>query len=58
MGFIAASLSFRMFVFVLNPFDTSDCYYFGLNLNLVLLIKVFFIKKHEMMLFGLLKIKK
>ena len=41
----SASLSFRMFIFILTPFDTSDCYYFGLNLSLVLLIKVFFYKK-------------
>ena len=24
-----ASLSFRMFIFCLTPFDTYDCYYFG-----------------------------
>ena len=41
----SARLLFRMFVFILTPFDTSDCYYVGLNLSLVLLIKVFFIYK-------------
>ena len=29
----SASLSFRMFIFLLNPFDTKECYYFGLNLR-------------------------
>ena len=41
----SASLSFRTFIFLLTPFDTLDCYCFGLNLSLVLLIKVLFIKK-------------
>ena len=43
---------------ILTPSDTWDCYYFGLNLSLVLLIKVFFIKKHVMLLFSFLKMKK
>ena len=34
-----ASLLFRMFIFILSPFDTWDCCYFGLNLSLVLLTK-------------------
>ena len=25
----STSLSFRMFIFLLTPFDTWDCYYFG-----------------------------
>ena len=33
------TLSF-MFIFLLTPFDTSDCCYFESNLSLVLLIKV------------------
>ena len=41
----SASLSVRMFIFLLTYFDTWDCYYFGLNLSQVLLIKVLFTKK-------------
>ena len=33
------------FFFFLTPFDTWDCYYFGLNLSFVLFTKVFFYKK-------------
>ena len=40
----SASVLFRMFSFILTPFDT--CYNLRLNLSLVLLIKVFLIKKH------------
>ena len=29
----SAGLSFRMFIFLLTPFDTWDCYYFRLNLS-------------------------
>ena len=54
----SASLSFRMFIFLLTPFDTSGCYYFGLNLSQVLLIKVFFVKKHVTLFFSLLKMEK
>ena len=55
----SASLSFRMSFFLLTPFDTWDCHYFGLNFSHVLLIKVlFFEKKHETLFFSLLKIKK
>ena len=39
------SLSFRMFIFLLIPFDTKNCYHFGLNLGMMLLMKVLFIKK-------------
>ena len=46
-----------LFLF-LTPFDTGDCYCLGLNLSLVLLIKVFFIKKHVTLFFSLLKMKK
>ena len=28
----SASLSLRMLIFLLNPFDTYDCFYFGSNL--------------------------
>ena len=35
-----------MFVFLLTPFDTWDCYYFESNLRLVLLIKEVLIQKH------------
>ena len=38
----SASLSFRMFIFLLTPFDTWDCCYFGSNLSK----KVVRIKKH------------
>ena len=48
------SLSFRMFIFILTPFHTWDCYYFVLNLRLVLPIKLFFIT----LVFSLLKMKK
>ena len=34
-----------MLIFVLTPFDTSDCDYFELNLSLVLLTKIFLVKK-------------
>ena len=34
-----------MFIFLLTPFDTKDCYHFGLNLGQMLLMKVLFIKK-------------
>ena len=37
------SPSLRIFIFILTPFDAWNCYYFGLNLSLVLLIKVFFV---------------
>ena len=47
------SLSFRMFIFILTPFHTWDCYYFVLHLRLVLLIKLFFIT----LVFSLLKMK-
>ena len=43
-----------MFVFLLAPFDTCDCYYFKLNLSLVPLIKVLCIKKASNVIFGLL----
>ena len=35
-----------MFIFLLTPFDTLDCYYFESNLSLVSLIKVLLIKNH------------
>ena len=41
----SASLPFRMFIFLLTPFDTSDCYYFKINLSQVLLVKVLLTKK-------------
>ena len=41
----SASLSFRMFIFLLTAFDTWECDSFGLNLSQVLLIKVLFFKK-------------
>ena len=44
------SLSFRMLIFILTRFDTWKFYYFGLNFSLVLLIKIFFIKKHVTLL--------
>ena len=46
-----------MFIFLLTPFDTWDCYYFKLNLSQVLLIKVLFIKKACKVFFSLLKWK-
>ena len=52
------SFSFKMFIFLLTPFDTFDCYYFGPNLSQVLLIKELFIKKHVTLFFSLLKMKK
>ena len=45
-------------LFLFTYFDTWDCYYFGLNPSLVLLIKVSFIKQHVMLFFSLLKMKK
>ena len=54
----SACLSFRMFIFILTSFDTCDCYYFGLNLSLMLFVKVFFIKKKCNVVFSLLKMKK
>ena len=36
----AASLSFTMFIFLLNPYNTRDCYYFESNLSLVWHMKV------------------
>ena len=44
-AFYSASLSFRMCIFLLTPFGTCHCYFFGLNINQVLLIKVLFTKK-------------
>ena len=38
-------LLLRMFIFLLTPFDTWDCYNFESNLNQVLLLKVLYIKK-------------
>ena len=52
------SFSFKIFIFLLTPCDTFDCYYFGPNLSQVLLIKVLFIKKHVTLFFSLLKMKK
>ena len=40
-----ASLSFIITVFLLPPFNIWDCYYFKLNLILVLIIKMLFTKK-------------
>ena len=40
-----------MLIFILTPFDTWDFYYFGLNFSLLLLIKIFFIKKHVTLFF-------
>ena len=57
-GLYSASLSFRIFIFISTLFDTWDCYFFRLNLSLVLLVKVFFIKKHATLLFSLLKMNK
>ena len=38
----------RMFIFVLTPFDTWDCYYFGLNLSLGKAFNiVFYFSKNE-----------
>ena len=54
----APSLSFTISIFILNLFDTWHCYYFGLNLSLVLLVKIFCIKKHVMLFFSPLKMKK
>ena len=57
----SASLLFRMIIFIFTPFDVltpfDTCCYFGLNLSLVLLIKVFFIKRHVPLFFSLLKMK-
>ena len=39
IALFSAGLSFAMFIFLLTPFDTWDCYYLVSNLNLVLLIK-------------------
>ena len=39
------SLSLAMFIFLLTPFDTLNCYYFKSNLSQVLHIKVLLIKK-------------
>ena len=50
-AFNSSRLSFRMFVFLLAPFDTKDCYFFESSLSLVLLIKVLLIKKHVNLLF-------
>ena len=44
--YYSISLSFRMYISLLTPFDTGDWYYFRLNLSQVLLIKVLFIKMH------------
>ena len=41
----SASLSFKMFIFLLTAFDTWECDSFGLNLSQVLLMKVLFFKK-------------
>ena len=43
-----------MFIFLLTPFDTWGCYYFGSNLSLMLLMKVLLIKKHLTLFFSLL----
>ena len=54
-AFYSASLSF-MFILLLNPFDIRDCYHFKSNLRLVLLIKIFLIKKHVMLFCNLLNV--
>ena len=53
----SASLLFGMFIFRLIHFKTWDCYYFGLNISLVLLIKVLFIRKRIYRFCSLLKMK-
>ena len=42
----AASLIFRMFSFILIPFNTWDFYYFSSNLSVMLLINVLLIKNY------------
>ena len=51
-------VSFRVFIFLLTPFDTWDCYYLGSYLSLVLLMKVLLIKNTCNLFFSLLKKKK
>ena len=51
-------LSFRVFIFLLTPFDTWNSYYFRLNLSLVFLIRVLFTIKHVTLFSSLLKMKK
>ena len=46
-----------MFIFLLNPFDIWNCYYFESNLTLAFHIKVLLIKKHVMMFISPLKMK-
>ena len=41
----SAILSVTMFIFLLNPFNTWDCYYFETNINLMCHIKVLLMKK-------------
>ena len=41
-----------MFIFLLTPFETWDCYYFESNVSLVLLIKVLLIKSDMLPLFS------
>ena len=53
----SASLSF-MFILLLTPFDTEDCYYFKSNLRVVLLVKMFLTKKLVMLFCSLLNVKK
>ena len=45
-------------IFLLTTFDTKDCYYFEWNLSLMLLIKVFLTKKHVLLFWSLLNMKK
>ena len=42
----SVSLSCTMFIFLSTPFNSWDCYYFGSDLSLVLLIKMLLIKNH------------
>ena len=57
MDFVAVMLfTEQVFSFILTPFDT--CHNFRLNLSLVLLIKVFLIKKDVPLFLSLPKIKK
>ena len=51
-------VSFRVFIFLLTPFDTWDCYYLRSYLSLVLLMKVLLIKNTCNLFFSLLKKKK
>ena len=48
--FNSVSFSSTVFTFLLTPFNTCDCYYFKVNLSLLMYVKKLLTKKHIILL--------